>query len=315
MEKFQTRILHENTVYLPLADCAKALDMSEDALRLCAETTLIPGVGGCLSETAYNRVLLEKQPEATTAVEVTSFDTVGAAAEALVKMIPLKLLLGGFALANKALSVGMDAVDYLWRVDLPQCFEQEKKHVLCAKGIEEKIRGYQDALEAGLAAIGQAPYTKFGLALQHMCVLGPETVQLHSYWAGEGIFWETQPDFMSNDQWDAAERFPNGTIRVPSSDYKEGYFDLVPEVQRDFRAYRPSENILYCLGNVPASQEWTDTITLQRGGVNLSVGIPLLIMMLNPDNCPNHYLFDDIPHLVTLNGNRNAGEASSEGGK
>ena len=78
------------------------------------------------------------------------------------------------------MKLGMDAEDYLWRVDLPESFEREKRVVLHAKGLAEKVQKYRESAESGLMAVGKAPM-EFGLTLQHICMMRPNAVNCTSY--------------------------------------------------------------------------------------------------------------------------------------
>ena len=109
---------------------------------------------------------------------------------------------------------------------------------------------------------------------------------------------------MGNDIWEDAETLPDGSIRIPSTDYKDGCYILPRIVQRNFRQFSPIENILYCLTNVSASEGDGNGIEIWQGGVRLNVEIPFLIAVLNPKNCPDTFLMNGIPDLVRLDGNR-----------
>ena len=61
--------------------------------------------------------------------------------------------------------------------------------------------------------------------------------------------------------------------------------------------YSILDNILYCLYNINAEDEWTDYIELRKGGVNIEVSKTFLMKLINPNNCSNIYYIEGIPNI------------------
>ena len=298
--KFKTRVLDGETACLLADDCAAALGMSREELLETAKTRDVHGIGPCVPEPEFNRLLLSRSPKDAGAVQLTSARTLAVEAESLAKMLPLELMLAKPQVEAMAKAAGLDAREYMETVEFPRALEKARQELLAVKDAWQQVEEYKDSLRHGLAAVSDIPFRKFELTLQHICLIGPEICLISTYYAGDGVFWEVDPEYMGDDAWQEAEQLPDGSLHIPSAGYTDGHFVMGKTAGRDFRNFTSSDNLRYCLENLPATQEWSDMLTLHQGGVNISADIRLLMKMLNGESLPGTYIFDGLPDIERI---------------
>jgi hypothetical protein len=195
---------------------------------------------------------------------------------------------------QKGAEYGLTADEYIKQIDFPNELEKEKELLKIKTDFNEKINKYKEDIEAGKAAVKNIPFDKYGLELQHLTIIEDGKLSFKSYYVGDGIFYFIMPEYMGDDIWEEAEE-KNGTIKMPSADYSDGYFVLSKEVDRDFRKYSVMENIIWCVQNIEGKDEWQDYIEIRKGGVSIDVNKMFLMKLINPRKDGNTYYIEGFP--------------------
>lgn len=294
---FKKRLFSEGKVYLLLTDCVGVLETDMDTLLpLCKEIKEIDNLGFFISEEEFNRILKSYFPNTPTVFQITSYDTLDIHIKDILSFYPLKKMLANDFFEWKSQEFGMTIDQYIEKIDFPAEVKKEKAKIQLKDSLEKSIKKYQKTVQEWLALTRNIPYIKFELILQHLITIKKERIFFDTFLTGDGIFWKIIPDMMESDVWEDA--FIDGnTIMIPSVDFTDGYWKLQKEDNRDFRKYSVFDNIVYCIQNLPAKDEWSDEIVFKKGGVNIGVDKIFLMKVINPDSFSDVYFVDGFPIL------------------
>lgn len=291
---FNRRILYKGKVYLIIKDCAEVLETKIDAFKsYCTNTINIEDIGECIDENEFNFILKKHFPNAPASIQLTNYQTLDVKVGDIIRFYPLKRMFAEDLFKRQGELYGLSVEEYLEQIDFPNEIEKEKEKLKIKYDIQDKIEQYKKELEQGIKDVNNIPFEKYGLELQHLSIIENGKIFFKSYYVGDGIFWSILPELMIDDMWEDALLY-DGNLRVPSVDYSCGYMELSKEVDRDFRKYSVMDNILYCLYNIQAEDEWTDYIELRKGGINIDVSKSFLMKLINPKNCSNMYYIEGI---------------------
>jgi len=214
----------------------------------------------------------------------------------IISLTPFKKMLASSVLTAKAAEYGMTVDEYLEKTELQEEMDRERKRIEKIRTVKEELDAYRLQLKE---ATGQILLKKYGLEIQVLTILDKKKTDCMFFLAGNGIFHQIYPEYMEEDRWDESDINEHGDIIVPSADYSEQQFVLSRNVERDFRKYPVLENILWCVHNVAAENEWTDSLEFRNGGVEFSLYMPFLMKILNERNCPDMLFFDGIPEVFS----------------
>ena len=295
---FKKRLLCDGKVYLSLPDCAEVLGVDIDNLRsVITDNSIvsIDGFGECITEADFNQLLDTQFVNLPIRHQFTRFETLDDKAGVLINMYPLKLMVANDYFKSKAELAGLSVNDYIKQVDFPDELSKTWDVMLSKPLVVEDVDRYRESVRVGFMPI--IDFLKsYGIQLQHLVVWHNGSVSFRSYYVGPGVFWSVDPDLVEDDDWEHAVVREDGTIRVPSESYKNNYFDLTKDVDRDFSQYSVIENLIWCVQNIgDVSDEFSDYVEYNYGGVSFGINKVLLAKLLNPACFKNVYYFDGLP--------------------
>lgn len=294
--KFETKIFHENKVYLALSDVTKALNYPTKQSFIDAHSDVIikiKGIGDGILETDYNSLLvkddgaLSKQKH----IEVTKVDTLRNKINMVTSMYPLKFVFGKGYFEMMARKHGcMSIEEYILKYDLPEekkCLKEIQEHRESNTYYKEEVNALYDKSRLDIDKLRQC-----GLDAQVMTqVTSDGHMSLISYIVGEGVFLE----FSSYDyhEWDKISVDENGDILVPYFNYDdhpedgERHINLSDvSIDRDFRNHSVVENFAWCIENLkvePLEDYEYDVFHYHSDTIDFEIGIELLVKMIKPD--------------------------------
>ena len=291
---FKRRLIYDGNVYLFLADCADVLECNIEELRQrCSNIKIIDDLGEFLPEGDFNRVFSENYPDSPAVIQFTSVETLDAKARDLINLYPLKLLFAKDLFEKNSAEAGMSIDEYVEKIDFKEEIEKEKQRLLLKESLQKKCDEYRKEIEKSIVSVGKVPFEKYGLILQHLTILQDGKISFYSFYVGEGVFYHTSPELMEYDVWEEAVQGDNGIFIPEIDDPKHGW--VIPyEGKRDFRKYSVFDNILYCVQNLPAFDEWQDYIGIRDIGINIEVSKIFLMKLVNPASFPDLYYFSGI---------------------
>lgn len=294
MKELLVKVIKGNEVFVPLSACSQALNISKDALvSMCHNITKFDGMEPCISETEFNRILLQQNARSCN-VQLTRVQSLEVEAENIINLYPLKRIFAEQMFAEKGAKLGMSADEYIALVDYPNELENARQKILNTKSIKERIKQIK---KQAAEIVEQIPLETYGLTVQFLTILSADKADIITFLAGQGIFYQYYLNCCEGDVWEESTMDEHGTITVPSFDYKDECFVLSREVDRDFRAFTPIENVIFCVHNIPATNEWTDCLEFKKGGVVCSFYMNVIMKLLNPCNCPHEYWMNGIPEI------------------
>lgn len=294
---FKKRILYETKVYLIIKDCVDVLETNIDTFKsYCNNIINIADIGECIDENEFNFILKEYFSDTPASIQLTNYQTLDVKVGDIIRLYPLKRLFADDLFKRQSEIYGLSIEEYLEQIDFPNEVEKEKEKLKIKYDIQDKIEQYKKEIEQGIKNINNIPFEKYNIELQHLSIIENGKIFFKSYYVGDGIFWSISPELMIDDLWEDATLKDNSII-IPSVNYSCGYMKLSKEIDRDFRKYSVMDNILYCLYNIQAEDEWTDYIELRKGGINIDVSKSFLMKLVNPKNCANMYYIEGILNL------------------
>ena len=272
------RILVGNDVYLQAAACAELLGTDQEMfLGWCRETEDIGDFGACVPEREYNRILLERFPGRPEMIQYTWADTLDVRKENVLKLYPLKMLFVSEMFKAKAGECGMDVGEYIEKIDYPEEVQKEKERMAAKKHASEKIREHEKSLERVRETV---PLGKLGLEIRSMAFLQQEGISITSFLAGDGIFFEFDPELILEDAWEECEE-KDGAITVPSCNYGGELLVLERLVPVDFSKMPLHKAIEHGIRRSEAKCEFSDCLHFNKGGVDFELRIEILAKLLN----------------------------------
>lgn len=302
--KFETKIFHENKVYLTLSDVTKALNYPTKQSFIDAHSDVIikiKGIGDCILETDYNSLLVkdDKALSKQKHIEITKVDTLRSKIEMVTIMYPLKLAFGKGYFEMMARNHGyMSVEEYILKYDLPEeeqkCLKEIQEHRESNTYYKEEVAALHDKSKLDIDKLRQC-----GLDLQVMTQITSDGhMNLISYIVGEGVFIE----FNSYDyhEWDNISIDEKGNILVPYFNYDDNPEDgeqiinlSDTTIDRDFRKYSITENYAWCIENlkVDSLEDYEyDVFHCHSDTIDFEVGIELLVKMIKQDSSDTVYV-------------------------
>ena len=292
--KFNTKLIQDNKVYLPLSDVVKALgykrtDFLNEYSQLVEKVSGVP----CIRESDYNTLLsqsesaLHKQGQ----IEVTRIETLRSKIDSVMSFQGLKFML---------------ARDYLQMMAARTRCKSVEEYVLVHEIPEEKRKALKELMQDGksnsnylkmieyLRTFDMDKLHSFGLDMQYLISIDcMGRVDIDAYMIGVGVFCKVT-DLGDYASWEELHIDENGNVILPYYNYdaknpedREKMINLSdPVVKHDFREGNIVENMLWCIQNldVDALEDYEfDVFGLCDDVIDFSMGIELLVKIIKPD--------------------------------
>lgn len=292
--KFNTKLIQDSKVYLPLSDVVKALGYKR-ANFINEYSELVKKISGvsCIRETDYNNLLTENESalQKQGQIEVTRIETLRSKIDCVLSFQGLK-----FALAR----------DYLQMMSARTGCKSIEEYVLVHEIPKEKQKALTELMQDGksnsdylkmveyLRTFNMEKLRSFGLDMQYLVSINcMGKVDIDAYMIGNGVFCKVT-DLGDYASWEELHIDENGNVILPYYNYdsknpedRERLINLSePVVKHDFREGNVIENMLWCIENldVDALEDYEfDVFGLCDDVINFSMGIELLVKLIKPD--------------------------------
>lgn len=318
--KFNTKLIQENKVYLPLSDVAKALGYKRtDFINKYSQ--LIEKISGvlCVRETDYNNLLAENESVLSKQgqIEVTKIETLRSKIDSIMSFQPLKFVLAGDYLQMMAARTGCKSVEeYVVLHEIPQ----EKQKALAELMQDGKANSMYRNMIAYLNDKEQFDAEKirsFGLDVQYLiCINCDGKIGIDVFVVGQGVF-HYITDFGDYASWNDMYIDDNGDLLLPlcNFDAKEPEEVLINlskvDIDRDFSKYNAVENMLWCIENlnVQVMEDYEHSVfSMYEDTIKFDMSLELLVKLIRPDAVDTIYT----DRLIDVETCRTITEFSSE---
>ena len=284
--KFNTKVIHNNNVYLKVSDVAKVFNMKMADFKQSHSDIIekIPSCGDCILETEFNKQLsydstaMEKQGQ----LEMTKIESLRVKTDSVISFQPFKMLLGRSMLQQLADMKGCKSIEeYITTYELPEEMNKELKELMQNS---ERNTGYIKMVDYTFHKTDEFDIEKirsFGLDVQVITSIKYDgRMNLDAFVVGKGIFYRIT-NYGDYEQWDNLYTDSKGDLILPYYD-----FDSNSPEEIEFREHTVIENMLWCIENLPVTEiedyEY-DVIGCNLDTIKFSVSIELLIKMIRPD--------------------------------
>ena len=292
--KFNTKLIHDSKVYLPLSDVVKALGYKR-ADFINEYSQLIEKISGvsCIRETDYNNLLSENEKALTKQgqIEVTKIETLRSKIDCVLSFQGLKFALMRDYLQMMAAKTGCKSIEeYVLVHEIPK----EKQKALTELMQDGKSNANYLKMIEYLRTFDMDKLRSFGLDMQYLVSIDcMGRVDIDAYIIGVGVFCKVT-DLGDYASWEELNIDKNGNVILPYYNYdlknpedKEQMINLSkPIVKHDFRESNVVENMLWCIQNldVDALEDYEfDVFGLCDGVIDFSMGIELLVKLIKPN--------------------------------
>lgn len=295
--KFNTKVIHNNNVYLKVSDVAKVFNMKMADFRQVHSNIIekIPSCGDCILETEFNKLLsedssaMEKQGQ----LEITKIESLRAKTDAVISFQSLKMLLGRSMLQQLADMKGCKSIEeYITTYELPNEMNEALKEFI---QMSESNTDYTKMVDYTFHKTDKFDIEKirsFGLDVQVLTsIKSAKSMDLDVFVVGKGIFYRIT-NYGDYEQWDNLYTDSNENLILPFCDYDSNSSEEIKinlsqsGIDRDFREYTVIENMIWCIENLSVTEiedyEY-DVIGCDLETIKFSVSIELLVKMIRPD--------------------------------
>lgn len=294
--KFNTKVIHNNNVYLKVSDVAKVFNMKVTIFRQVHSNIIekIPSCGDCILETEFNKLLsedssaMEKQGQ----LEITKIESLRTKTDSVISFQSLKMLLGRSMLQQLADMKGCKSIEkYITTYELPKEMNEALKEFI---QMSESNTDYTEMVDYTFHKTEKFDIEKirsFGLDVQVLTsIKSANNMDLDVFVVGKGIFYRITN--YGYEEWNNLYTDSNGDLILPYCDFDSNSPEEIEiilsqsGIDRDFREYTVIENMIWCIENLPATEiedyEY-DVIGCDLKTIKFSVSIELLIKMIRPD--------------------------------
>lgn len=300
--KFNTKIVQDNKVYLPLSDVVKALGCKRlDFIN--EHSQLVEKISGvlCVQETDYNNLLVENESALSNQgqIEVTMVETLRSKVDTVMSFQPLKFALARDYLQMKAVRTGCKSIEeYVLVNEIPG---EKQKALIELVQKKENNSSYKNMLEylQDKEKIDIDKIRSFGLDVQYLTSIKNDgKVKLEVYVVGQGVFCEVY-DMCNYEQWNDMYIDDNGDIILPwcaydSNNPEEIMINLSKTgIDRDFSKYNVVENILWCVENlgVKVLEDYECSVfSMFSDTIKFDMPLELLVKLIRPDAVDTIYI-------------------------
>lgn len=295
--KFNTKVIHNNNVYLKVSDVAKVFNMKvvdfKQSHSECIEK--IPSCGDCILETEFNKLLsydctaMKNQGQ----LEITKVESLRAKTDSVISFQPFKMLFGRGMLQQLADMKGCRSIEeYITTYELPEEMNKALRELLQKS---ERNTSYIKMVDYTFHKTDEFDIEKirsFGLDVQVITSIKYDgRMNLDAFVVGKGIFYRIT-NYGDYEQWDNLYTDSKGDLILPYYDFDSNSPEEIEinlsqsGIDRDFREHTVIENMLWCIENLPVTEiedyEY-DVIGCNLDTIKFSVSIELLIKMIRPD--------------------------------
>lgn len=293
---FNTKVIHNNNVYLKVSDVAKVFNMKMADFKQSHSDIIekIPACGDCILETEFNKLLsedssaMEKQGQ----LEITKIESLRAKTDAVISFQSLKMLLGRSMLQQLADMKGCKSIEeYITTYELPKEMNEALKEFI---QMSESNTDYTEMVDYTFHKTEKFDIEKirsFGLDVQVLTsIKSANNMDLDVFVVGKGIFYRITN--YGYEEWNNLYTDSNGDLILPYCDFDSNSPEEIEiilsqsGIDRDFREYTVIENMIWCIENLPVTEiedyEY-DVIDCDLKTIKFSVSIELLIKMIRPD--------------------------------
>lgn len=292
--KFNTKLIQDNKVYLPLSDVTKALGHKR-ADFISKYSSLIEKISGvsCIRETDYNTLLSENETalHKQGQIEVTRIETLRSKIDCVLSFQGLKFALARDYLQVMAARTGCKSIEeYILVHEIPQ----EKRKALKELMQDGKANSNYLKMIEYLRTFDIDKLHSFGLDMQYLVSIDcMGRVDIDAYMIGVGVFCKVT-DLGDYASWEELHIDGDGNVILPyyncdakNPEDREKMINLSePVVEHDFREGNVIENMLWCIENlnVDALEDYEfDVFGLYDDVIDFSMGIELLVKIIKPD--------------------------------
>lgn len=292
--KFNTKLIQDNKVYLPLSDVVKALGYKR-ADFINEYSQLVEKVSGvqCIRETDYNNLLTENESalHMQGQIEVTKIETLRSKIDSVMSFQPLKFALMRDYLQMMAARTGCKSVEqYVLTHEIPQ----EKQKALTELMQDGNANSNYLKMIEYLRTFDMDKLHIFGLDMQYLVSIDcMGRVDIDAYMVGNGVFCKVT-DLGDYASWEELHVDENANVILPyyncdakNPEDREKMINLSePVVGHDFRDGNVVKNMFWCIQNlkVNALEDYEyDIFGLCDGVIDFSMGIELLVKLIKPD--------------------------------
>lgn len=295
--KFNTKVIHNNNVYLKVSDVAKVFNMKMADFKQSHSDIIekIHSCGDCILETEFNKLLsydstaMEKQGQ----LEMTKIESLRAKTDSVISFQPFKMLLGRSMLQQLADMKGCKSIEeYITTYELPEEMNKALKELMQNS---ERNTGYIKMVDYTFHKTDEFDIEKirsFGLDVQVLTSIKCDgRMNLDVFVVGKGIFYGIT-NYGDYEQWDNLYTNSNGDLILPYCDFDSNSPEEIEinlsqsGIDRNFQEHTVIENMLWCIENLPVTEiedyEY-DVIGCDLETIKFSVSIELLIKMIRPD--------------------------------
>lgn len=295
--KFNTKIIHNNNIYLRVSDVAKVFHLKITEFKELHPDMVekIPSCGECINEMRFNQLLsndsyaMKNQGQ----LEITKVESLRAKTASVINFQPFKILLGRSMLQRLADMNGCKSIEeYITKYELPEEMNKALRELLQTSKRNTDYTKMVDYTFHKTDRFDIEKIRSFGLNVQVLTSIKSDgRMDLDVFVVGKGVFYRIT-NYGDYEQWDNLYADSNGDLILPLYDYdsknpEEIEINLSQSgIDRDFREYTVIENMVWCIKNllVTGIEDYEyEVIGCDLYTIKFSVSIELLIKMIRPD--------------------------------
>ncbi|MBQ2886427.1 MAG: hypothetical protein IJE43_22135 [Alphaproteobacteria bacterium] len=301
--KFQTKLIHDNKVYLKLSDVTKALGYSKQQDFINEYPSFIEKISGihCIRETNYNNLLSKNETalKQQGQIEVSKIETLRSNIDSVMSFQPLKVALARDFLQMMASRNRCTVEEYILLHELPK--EKQKALQELIQNNETSKKYYQNMIDYlnDKKRFDIDKIKNCGLDIQFLTSVQCDgRINLEAYVVGKGVFCSVS-DLGDYSSWIDLYVNDDGDVILPWSDYdssnpEERMINLSQiDIDRDFSKYNVVENMLWCIENlkVDVLEDYEyEIFGYHDEPINFSMPIELLVKIMKPESVSTIYI-------------------------
>lgn len=306
---FKKRIIMENMVYLLAKDVADALGFADLNSFMKEHSEIVENTDALFPELVlesdFNNLLVSNEMafQRLGHIEITKVDTLRSQTESIKSFYPLKYMIEGEILKNKAFSAGYKSVEeYLERVELPKDIDEEREKFLSKEDILHSLNSSDEKIKE---LVDIDVLNQYDLSVQQYIHIKDGIPYSESFIAGKGIFFALyDSDYVFNSL-----KVIDSDLIVPTYDIGDEFADINyghDADMRDYRKYSTLDNILHIITHKKVEDVGVDLLYCESPGINFYISQTEVIKLLNPNMYRDVVLINgtvdfDCSRLITKN--------------
>lgn len=306
--KFNTKIIQDNKVYLPLSDVVKALGCKRlDFIN--EHSQLVEKISGvlCIQETDYNNLLAENETALSNQgqIEVTKIEALRSKVDTVMSFQPLKFALARDYLQMMAARTGCKSVEeYVLLHEIPE--EKQKAFQELIQNNEYSRSSYQKMIDYlnDKEKFAIEKIRNFGLGVQYLTTIKSNgRLSLDAYVVGKGVFCNVS-DFGNYECWNDMYIDDYSNLILPYCNYDAQPIEEILvnlsyvevdgiRVDRDFSKYNVVENMMWCIENlkIQVLEDYECSVfSMFSDTIKFDMPLELLVKLIRPDAVDTIYI-------------------------